>query len=184
MTVFVKTYADLLNSWIIPLLFLFIVSYGYFRKVKVYESFVEGAKEGFTTAVTIIPYLVVILAAIAIFRSSGAMEIIAKGVAFVIPEKAVPSDIILLAFIKPLSGGAARGVMLDIFQRFGVDSFQGFMASVIQGSTETTFYVIAVYFGSVNIRKTRHSIPAGLCGEFTGVIVSIFLAHLWFKGSH
>lgn len=173
--------ANIVNSWIVPLLFLLIVAFGYAKKVKVYETFVDGAKEGFTTAVMIIPYLVVILAAIAMLRSSGAMTYIAHGISFFISEKIMPPDIVLLALIKPLSGGAARGVMLDIFQTYGVDSKLGYMASVIQGSTETTFYVIAVYFGAVNIKRTRHTIPAGLCGEFTGIIMSVIIANIVYR---
>jgi spore maturation protein SpmB len=175
-----KLAVEIINSWIIPFIFLFIVAYGYARRLKVYELFVEGAKEGFNVAVMIIPYLVAILAAIAIFRASGAMDLLAGAIAYFLPPSLVPSDIILLALVKPLSGSAARGVMLDIFSRYGVDSLPGFMASVIQGSTETTFYVVAVYFGSVGIKNTRHTIAAGLTGEFTGIVVSIILAHLYF----
>ncbi len=173
---------ELINSWVIPLTFLFIVSYAYARKIKVYEVFVEGAKEGFNVAVMIIPYLVVILSAIAIFRVSGAMNLVANAIGYLIPPSLVPPDIILLSLVKPLSGSAARGVMLDIFSRYGVDSMQGFMASVIQGSTETTFYVVAVYYGAIGVKNTRHTIPAGLTGEFTGIVVSIILAHIYFAG--
>lgn len=173
---------EVVNSWIIPLIFLAIVAYGYMRGVKVYEVFIEGAKEGFGVAIMIIPYLVVILSAIAIFRASGAMDLLARGIGAFISPNILPPDIILLSLVKPLSGSAARSLMIDMFQTYGVDSFQGFMASVIQGSTETTFYVIAVYFGSVNIKNTRHAIPAGLCGEFTGIIVSIVLANIWYMG--
>lgn len=173
---------ELINSWVIPMIFLFIVAYAYSRRVKVYEVFVEGAKEGFNVAVMIIPYLVVILCSIAIFRASGAMDLLARGIGYFLPPSIVPSDIILLSLVKPLSGSAARGVMLDIFSRYGVDSMPGFMASVIQGSTETTFYVVAVYFGSIGVKNPRHTIAAGLTGEFTGIVVSIILAHLYFAG--
>ncbi|MCX7019443.1 MAG: spore maturation protein [Candidatus Sumerlaeota bacterium] len=174
--------SELLNSWIIPLVFLFIVAYGCAKKVKVYEAFVSGAKEGFNVAVMIIPYLVVILSAIAIFRANGAMNYVAEGLGYIISPKVFPPDTILLALIKPLSGGAARGVMLDIFQRHGVDSFTGFLASTIQGSTETTFYVVAVYYGSIGVVRTRHTIPVGLAAEIISVTISIFLANLWYAG--
>ena len=175
-------FMELFNSWLIPFLFVFIVVYGYFKGVKVYDAFVTGAAEGLKVAITIIPYLVVILVAIAIFRTSGAMDILARDIiGFIIPSRMVHPDIVLLSLMKPLSGGAARGVMLDIFQNHGVDSKIGFMASVIQGSTETTFYVLAVYYGAVNIKNTRHTLPCGLIGEFTGVAVAIILAHMMFK---
>lgn len=175
-------YSDIINSWVIPLLFLFIVFYGYTKKVKVYEVFVEGAKEGFTTAVMIIPYLVVILSAIAIFRASGSMDFLARIIGYVIPASVFPPDCILLSLIKPLSGSAARGVMVDIFQREGPDSFPGLLASTIQGSTETTFYVIAVYYGSIGVKRIRHTVTAGLTGEAVAVVVSVILANIWFAG--
>lgn len=175
-----KVVAQTINSWVIPAMFVFITAYAYAKKVKVYETFVEGAREGFNVAVSIIPYLVVILAAIAIFRAGGAMEIIAKGFGTIIPASIFPTDVILLTLIKPLSGSAARSIMLDIFSRYGVDSYTGFLASTIQGSTETTFYVIAVYYGSINVRKTRYTIPAGLLAELVAVIVAATLAVAWF----
>ena len=175
-------YSELLNSWLIPFVFLFIVAYGYARRVKVYEAFVEGAKDGFTTAVMIIPYLVVILAAIAIFRASGAMALVAQALGTIISPSVFPPDCILLALVKPLSGGAARGVMLDVFQRHGVDSFPGFLASTIQGSTETTFYVVAVYFGSVGVTRSRYVVPVGLLAEFVAVTVAVTVSNLWFTG--
>ncbi|MBX7245258.1 MAG: spore maturation protein [Candidatus Sumerlaeaceae bacterium] len=174
-----KLYSDLLNSWVIPFIFLFIVVYAYARRVKVYEVFVEGAKEGFNVAIMIIPYLVVILSAIAIFRASGAMQFVATSLGAIIPPTVFPPDAILLSLIKPLSGGAARGVMLDVFQRQGVDSFASFVCSVIQGSTETTFYVIAVYFGSVGIKNSRHTIAVGLAAELIAIIASVIIANIW-----
>lgn len=174
--------ANLGSSWLLPLVFLIIVLYGYSKKVKVYETFVEGAKEGFNTAVMVMPYLVVMLAAIALFRSGGAMEILAKGFNFIVPEKYLPSEVVLLAVVKPLSGSAARGVMLDILQTFGPDSFRGFLASCVQGSTETTFYVIAVYLGAVGITRSRHIVVAGLSAEAVAVTVSTIIANLMYAG--
>lgn len=177
-----KELIELVNNWTVPFIFLFIVAYAYAKRVKVYEVFVDGAKEGFNVGVMIIPYLVVILSAIAIFRASGAMDMLARAIGYLLPPALVPPDIILLALVKPFSGSAARGVMLEVFQRYGVDSLHGFMASVIQGSTETTFYVVAVYFGAIGVKNPRHTIAAGLTGEFTGMVVSIILAHIYFAG--
>ncbi len=174
--------SGLINSWLIPLAFFIIVLYGYIKKVEVYSKFVEGAKDGFSTAVMIMPYLVVILSAIAIFRESGAMQFFSTLVGYVIPPKYFPPDLVLLALTKPLSGGAARGVMLDIFQNYGPDSFEGFLASCMQGSTETTFYVIAVYLGAVGITKSRHIIIAGLSAEFIAFFVSALIANLMWIG--
>ncbi len=180
----IKILSEVISNWVMLGVILFIVAYGYSRKVKVYEVFVDGAKEGFTTAVMIIPYLVVILSAIAIFRASGAMDFVARNIiGFIIPERIMPADVILMSLVKPLSGGAARGVMVDIFQRFGPDSFTGFMASTIHGSTETTFYVVAVYFGSIGVKNTRLTIGAGLFADFVAVAISVFLTHLWFATS-
>lgn len=174
-------YSDLVNSWILPFVFVLIVGIGYMRKVKVYEEFVEGAKEGFQVAVMIIPYLVVILGGIAIFRASGGLEQLASAIAMAIPESIFPSEMVLLALIKPLSGSGARGVMLDIFQQHGVDSFEGFLASAIQGSTETTFYVVAVYFGAIGVKRTRHVIPIGLAAELVAIVVATLLAHQMYR---
>jgi spore maturation protein B len=177
-----QVFANLFNSLVIPGLFAFIVMFGLFRRVKVYEAFVEGAKEGFTTAVSIIPYLVVILVAIALFRTGGCLEMLNAAIMKVIPEDYFPPECVSLALLKPLSGGGARGVMLDIFQTQGVDSFSGYLASVIQGSTETTFYVLAVYFGAVGIRNTRHAVPVGLAAEFVAVVASVLLANYFWTG--
>ena len=174
--------ADLVSSWLLPITFFLIVSYGYYKKVKVYETFVEGAKEGFNTAVMVMPYLVVMLAGIAIFRAGGVMGYFADVMNLIIPAKYLPSDIILLALVKPLSGSAARGVMLEIFQQYGPDSFRGFLASCVQGSTETTFYVIAVYLGAVGITKSRHIVVAGLSAELVAVTISTFIANLIYAG--
>ncbi len=167
------------SSWIVPALFLIIVIYGYLKKVAVYEVFIEGAKEGFTTAINIIPYLVAIFAAIALFQASGAMKFVADTVALIVSPAVMPSDVLLMALIKPLSGSGARGFMLDIFQRFGVDSYAGFLASTIQGSTETTFYVIAVYFGAVGVKNARYTVAVGLIAELVAVVVSIALSYMW-----
>ncbi len=156
------------------------------KKVNVYDTFIDGAKEGFGIAIKIIPFLVAILVAIAVFRESGTMDFIIGGIsrffAFIGLDTSFV-DALPTAFMKPLSGGAARGMMVDALRTFGVDSFTGRMASTIQGSTDTTFYVIAVYFGSVGVKKTRHAVGCGLIADFAGILASILLAYLFF-GSH
>ncbi len=156
---------------------------GFIKKINVYESFIEGAKDGFKVAVKIIPYLVAILVAIAAFRTSGAMDILVLGVEKFFFALGVNTDFVPAlptALMKPLSGGGARGMLIDTMKVYGVDSFPARVASTIQGSTETTFYVIAVYFGSVGIKKTRYAIVSGLIADFVGIIAAILLAYLFF----
>lgn len=153
------------------------------NKINVYETFIEGAKDGFKVAVKIIPYLVAILVAIGVFRASGAMEFIIsgleKGVALLgLNTDFVPS--LPVAFMKPLSGSGARGLMVEAMSVHGVDSFVGRLSCMFQGATDTTFYIIAVYFGSVGIRSTRHAVSAGLIADLAGIIAAIFLAYLFF----
>ncbi|TCO10892.1 nucleoside recognition domain-containing protein [Natronoflexus pectinivorans] len=153
------------------------------QKVNVYESFIEGGKEGFTIAIKIVPYLVAILVAIGVFRASGAMDFLIDGIAaffgwFGVDTRFV--DALPTALMKPLSGGGARGMMVDAIDAYGVDSFAGRLASTVQGATDTTFYIIAVYFGSVGIRKTRHAVSCGLIADFTGIIAAILIGYLFF----
>ena len=177
-------------------LIIFFVGMAALRKVNVYEEFIQGAKEGFQVAVTIIPYLVAMLVAIGVFRASGAMDIflgvmewIFRNIAFLLDSVGViPYEGGPLAFIealptglmKPLSGSGARGLMIETIKANGVDSLVARMVAVMQGSTETTFYVIAVYFGSVGIRKTRHAVTCGLIADCTGIIAAIMLCYLFF----
>jgi spore maturation protein B len=171
---------DVFSQWCIPLIIFAIAGYAYFlKKVKVFEVFVEGAKEGFNVAVRIIPYLVAILFTIGIFRAGGAEGIINGIIAPVMTFLGVPPSILPLCLIRPLSGAGARGVMIDIFKQYGPDSMDGLIASVIQGSTETTFYVIAVYLGSIGVRKTRYAVPACLTGDIAGMIASVIICKLW-----
>lgn len=173
--------SELTSSWMIPLIILFVVTYAYARRVKVYEVFVEGAKEGFGVAVLIIPYLIAIFAAIALFRASGALEFVAGAFGSIVSPQAMPAEILMMALIKPMSGSGARGLMMDVFNQYGVDSYPGFLASAIQGSTETTFYVIAVYFGSVNVRNTRYTVGVGLLAEVVAVVVATVLSYLYWN---
>jgi spore maturation protein SpmA len=153
------------------------------RKVNVYDAFIDGAKEGFKTAVKIIPYLVAILVAIGVFRASGAMDWLISGISWGFEKMGVNTDFIPAlptALMKPLSGSGARGMMVDAMTSYGADSFVGHLASVFQGSTETTFYTVAVYFGAVNIKRTRYTIPAGLIADFTGIVAAIVIAYIFF----
>jgi spore maturation protein SpmB len=154
-----------------------------FRKVNVYEAFIEGAKEGFPVVIRIIPYLVAILVAIGVFRASGAMDFLVAAIGSIVGSLGINTDFVEAmptALMKPLSGSGARGMMVDAMQTHGADSFVGRLACTFQGATDTTFYIIALYFGSVGIRKTRHAIPCGLIADFAAIIVGIFIAYLFF----
>lgn len=177
---FVK-FMEVISIYAIPLIILFIPLYGFFKKVKVYEAFTDGAKEGFKTAVTIIPYLVAMLVAIGIFRKSGAMDVLVTIVSPITNVIGMPAEVLPMALMRPLSGGGASGIMNDLFTTYGVDSLIGRMASIMNGSTETTFYVLAVYFGAVGIKKTRHAVPAGLIADVVGLLTAVFVTNLMFK---
>jgi len=156
------------------------------KKINIYETFVDGAKEGFGVAIKIIPFLVAILVAIGVFRASGAFDFLISGIKSFFDWFGVNTDFVdalPTALMKPLSGSGARGMMLEVFQNpnLGVDSFAGKLASTFQGSTETTFYVIAVYFGAVGIKHTRHAVTCGLIADFTAIIAGIFIGYLFFK---
>ena len=153
------------------------------KKVNVYETFIEGAKEGFSIAIKIIPYLVAILVSIGVFRASGAMDLIVEGIGRSVEYLGINSDFVAAlptAFMKPLSGSGARGMMIEAMNTYGADSFVGRLASTFQGTTDTTFYIIAVYFGSVSIRNTRHAVTCGLVADLAGIIAAIFIAYLFF----
>ena len=167
-------------------LFVIIIGFiiaGLRKRINVYDAFVEGAKEGFTTAVRIIPYLVAILVGIGVFRASGCMDYLIQGVAKLTELCGINSDFVgalPTALMKPLSGSGARGLMVDAMSTYGADSFIGRMACVFQGSTDTTFYILAVYFGSVGITRTRHAVPCGLLADLAGVLAAIFICYLFF----
>lgn len=168
------------------LLFVVIIGFilsGIFARVNVYEAFVEGAKDGFTTAVRIIPYMIATLVGIGVFRASGAMDALTDGIAWIVDKCGIDSSFVPAlptAFMKPLSGGGARGLMIDAMTTYGADSFVGRLACLFQGSTDTTFYILAVYFGSVGIRNTRYSVLCGLLADFAGILTAIFMAYLFF----
>ncbi|MBQ0089810.1 MAG: spore maturation protein [Prevotellaceae bacterium] len=168
------------------LLFLIIMLFlwaGIRKKINVYDAFVEGAKEGFTTAVRIIPYLIAMLVAIGVFRASGAMDWLIDGAGYLFALTGLPSDWIAAlptAIMKPLSGSGARGMMIDTMTAYGADSLVGRLSCLFQGSTDTTFYILAVYFGSVGISKTRHAVACGLLADLVGIIAAIFIAYMFF----
>lgn len=171
---------DTISLLAIPALILFIVVFGVIKKVKIYEAFVEGAKEGFNVGVRIIPYLVAMLVAIGIFRAGGAMEILASILSPITRLIGMPAEALPMAIIRPLSGSGALGVMSEIIKSHGPDSLIGRMVSVMMGSSETTFYVLAVYFGSVGIMKTRQAVPAGIIADVVAVLASVWLTNLIF----
>lgn len=170
------------NVLLFAIILAFIIA-GLFRKVNVYEAFIDGAKEGFTTAVRVIPYLVAILVAIGVFRAAGGMDILMATTNRVVTFLGGDTDFVAAlptALMKPLSGSGARGMMVDTMTAYGADSFAGRLASVFQGSTDTTFYILAVYFGSVGIRHTRHAVVCGLVADFVGILAAVGVAYLFF----
>ena len=170
------------NIMLMTIIIGFIVA-GLRKKVNVYDAFIEGAKEGFQTAVRIIPYLIAILVGIGVFRASGAMDMIVDGVRWTVETCGANSDFVgalPTALMKPLSGSGARGMMVDAMTTYGADSFIGRLSCIFQGSTDTTFYILAVYFGSVGIRHTRHAVTCGLLADLAGIIAAIFICYLFF----
>jgi spore maturation protein SpmA len=169
------------------ILFTIIISFillAFLKKINVYEAFIDGAKEGFSISVKIIPYLVAILVAVGLFRTSGAMDYLVGGIKNLVASFGADTsfvDALPTALMKPLSGSGARGMMVDTMKQFGPDSFAGRLSCIFQGATDTTFYIIAVYFGSVSIRKTRYAITCGLIADLAGAIAAVFVAYLFFK---
>lgn len=169
--------------------FLFVIIIGFIlagvrKKINVYNAFVDGAKEGFQTAVRIIPYLVAILVSIGVFRASGSMDFLIQGISSLIDWCGIDNQFVgalPTALMKPLSGSGSRGLMVDAMSTYGADSFVGRLACIFQGSTDTTFYILAVYFGSVGITKTRHAVPCGLLSDLAGILAAIFICYLFFN---
>ena len=170
------------NMLLFTIIILFLVA-GVRKKINVYEAFIDGAKEGFKTAVTIIPYLIAMLVAIAMFRASGAMDFLTDGITYIVAACGIDTDFvgaIPTALMKPLSGSGARGMMVDAMATYGADSFVARVASTIQGSTDTTLYILAVYFGSVGIKNSRYAAGIGLVADFIGIVAAIFMAYIFF----
>jgi spore maturation protein B len=171
---------NLLSYFIIPVMLVGFPLYGLYKRVPVYESFVEGGKEGFQVAVRIIPYLVAILFAIAMFRASGAMEALTRALDPVLSLIGFPAELLPMAIIRSLSGSGSAALVADMIKQYGEDSIYVKMAAVMFGSSETTFYVIAVYFGAISIRKTRHAVPAGLISDASAMLLAVWTVRLLF----
>ncbi|MFA6468188.1 MAG: spore maturation protein [Bacteroidota bacterium] len=176
-----KTIINLISAIAIPLFIVIFLGWGLVKKVKVYEVFVEGAKEGFATAVRIIPFLVAMLLAIGVFRASGAMDVVVAVLSPATDLIGMPAEVMPLALLRPLSGSGSMGLMTELMNTHGPDSFIGVLASTMFGSTETTFYILAVYFGSVGIKNTRHALPAGLIADFFGMIGAVIIVRMLFS---
>ncbi|APU97616.1 MULTISPECIES: nucleoside recognition domain-containing protein [Sphingobacterium] len=180
----IEIFSKVFGNLILFSLFTSFIGLALFRKVNVYDSFIEGAKEGFEVSVKIIPYLVAMLVGIAVFRASGTMDYMVAGISKAIALCGLDTsfvDALPVAFMKPLSGSGARGLMVDLMNAKGPMDFAARVACVIQGSTETTFYVLAVYFGAVGIKRTRHALPCALLAELAGVIAAIIISYIFFK---
>ena len=171
---------NLMSFFVIPLMLVGFPVYGLYKRVPVYESFVGGAKEGFQVAVRIIPYLVAILFAVAMFRASGAMDALTRLLSPILAPIGFPAEVLPMALIRPLTGSGSAALVVDMINRYGEDSIYVKMASVMFGSTETTFYVIAVYFGAINVRKTRHAVPVGLTADISAMLFAVWSVRLLF----
>lgn len=174
----VSTIADLLSDWAIPAFLILIPLIGYFRRIKIYETFIEGAGEGFQTAINILPFLVAMMIAINIFRASGAMDYLISCLKPILEQFGIPAELIPLAVMRPISGTASMGIATELLNSLGPDSLIGKMASTILGSTDTTLYIITVYFGAAGVYKPRYSLGVGLLGDATGFIASIIVCKL------
>ncbi|HZG55437.1 spore maturation protein [Paenibacillus sp.] len=168
------------SAWAIPLLVAFIPLYAAYRKVPVYESFTEGAKEGFDTAIRIIPHLVGMMAAISIFRASGAMDMLVGAVAPLFAKLGVPADVLPLALLRPITGAGSLAYTTDLMKTFGPDSFVAQIAATVQGSTDTTLYVLTVYFGAVGIRKAGYALKVGLVSDLVGFFAAVAVCYVVF----
>lgn len=169
-----------LSTWAIPVAIAGILTAGLWKKVPIYETFIDGAKDGFDVAISIIPHLVGMLVAVEIFRDSGALSALIGLIAPFLHLLHFPEEIVPLALLRPISGAGSTAVMTNIFTQYGPDSFLGKLASVMQGSTDTTLYILTVYFGSVGIRKYRYALTVGLLADLAGIIASLVIVHLLF----
>jgi spore maturation protein SpmA len=179
----VNTFSKIVSNGIIFSIFIVFIVGALWKKVNVYDTFIDGAKQGFETAIKIIPYLVAMLVAISVLRTSGVFDYLIHGMKWAVGSLGLNTDFVEAmptALMKPLSGSGARGMMIDAMNQYGPDSFKGTLACLFQGSADTTFYIVALYFGSVGIKKTRYAIPAALLADLAGVITAIFIAYLFF----
>lgn len=168
------------SAWAIPVLVVVVVAYAAWKRVPVFETFVEGGKEGFAIAVDLIPYMVAILVGLGIFRESGAFDILAKLLNPLTSLLGIPGEVLPLAIMRPISGNGALAIAAETMQRYGPDSLLGLIACTMQGSTDTTFYILTVYFGSVGVRNVRYSLKTGLLADITGFLVSVYVCKLVF----
>ncbi len=173
-----RTAINVIAVAVIPLVIVVFLVWGALKKVKVYEQFVEGAKEGFGTALRIIPYLVAMLVAIGIFRASGAMDVLVGILAPVTNLIGMPPETLPMAIMRPLSGSASLGIMTELMKVHGPDSLIGVLVSTMYGSSETTFYVLAVYFGAVGVKNTRHAVPTGLIADAVGMLAAVWIVRV------
>ena len=171
---------NVISVWIVPGLILLALIYAYFRGVKVFDTFVEGAKEGFGMSVRLIPFLVGMMVAIGLFRGSGAMELLSSLIEPLLGHLGIPSDILPMAFMRPASGSSSLAIATEIMNIHGPDSLLGRMAATMQGSTDTTLYVLTVYFGAVGIKKIRYALIVGLIADLAGILASVFICNLVF----
>ncbi len=176
-----RTIIGIFAALVLPLIIVGFPLYGLYKKVPVYEVFVEGAKEGFQVAFRIIPYLVAILFAIGMFRASGAMEFLTAGLQPILGFLGFPPEVLPMAIIRPLTGSGSAAIVADMINQYGEDSILVKMAATMFGSTETTFYVIAVYFGAVNVKKTRHAVPAGLIADVSAMFLAVYIIRWLFS---
>jgi spore maturation protein B len=176
----IRNVISVISVFVIPLIVVGFPLYGLYKRVPVYESFVEGAKEGFQVAVRIIPYLVAILFAIGMFRASGAMDFMVTALEPMLSVIGFPGEVLPMAIVRPLTGSGSAALVADMINQYGEDSILVKMAAVMFGSTETTFYVIAVYFGAVNVKRTRHALAAGLTADIAAMVIAVWTVTLLF----
>ena len=179
-----NTFSTVTGNLVLLIIIVAIILGGVWKKVSVFDTFIDGAKEGFGVVLKILPYLVGMLVAIRVFRDSGALGYITDGIGYLVHLAGINTDFVPAlptAIMKPFSGSGARGLMIDTMKVYGPDSFIGKMACTFQGSADTTFYILALYFGSVGIKKVRYSVWAGMAADFIGVIAAIFIAYIFFK---
>ncbi len=169
-----------ISLWLIPMLLAFILVYGMYKKVQIYETFIDGARGGFATAIKIIPHLVAMMVAVTIFRQSGALQLFISWIQPVLQFFHIPGEIVPLTLLRPISGTGSLALMTDIIANYGPDSFLGRMASTIQGSTDTTLYVLTVYFGAVGIRNVLYAVKVGLWADLAGAAAAIFIVTIIF----
>lgn len=172
---------DTVSRWAVPLLIAFIPVYGLARGVRIYDAFIEGAREGLLLAVRIVPFMVSIFVALGIFREGGGMALLVGWLRPVLDSLGIPGEVLPLAVIRPLSGGGALGIAAELIRRWGPDSYIGRLASVMQGATDTTFYILTFYFGSVGIKRSRHALAAGLAADLASVMAAVLVVR-WFFG--